>query len=275
MKLPTFSFCMPNYNQAAYLEQAVLRVFGQIVRPDELIVVDDCSTDQSMEVLKTLKQRFSAMRVYRNPENLGTMGTITRLLSLASMDYVFFLAADDLVLPTFLTKSVSMLAQYPSAGLCCSHPAFLDDATEEVDLHDTWFKLGGPCYLSPGEVVKYVPDIWIAGHTSIIKRSSLIEAGGFIPELRWHCDWFLCYVVAFRYGICYIPDPLCALRIVPTSYSHLTMRDPVQQTAVLKYMADLLMSDDYADVSPAFKKSGVLQATYPEHLDIFAPILNG
>lgn len=257
---------MTNYNHARYIGEQLQAILDQLYKPIEIVIIDDCSTDNSVEVIESFAQKEPTLRFFRNPKNLGTVVSGNLALEKASGDYIYWAAADDRVLPCLFMKSMSLLAQYPQAGLCCSHPAFLDDATGAIERHEDWFHLGrSPRYLPPDEVLKVVPDIWIAGHTSIMKRSALLEAKHFIPELRWHADWFALYAIAFRYGICYTPEPLATQRVLPTSYSNAGMKDPILQQQVVEYLAHLLQSSPYQDIKAAFQKSNVLSVFFPEH----------
>jgi hypothetical protein len=181
------------------------------------------------------------------------------MLQLTSGDYIYSTAADDQVLPGFFEKSINLLTQYPQAGLCCSDPAFFDGQTGAVRRNRLHLS-DEPRYFSPDELVKLMrlEPIQIAGHTSLMKRTFLLEAGGWLPQLRWHCDWFALLVVAFRHGLCYIPEPLAMLRALPSTYSASGMREWPAQRDVLRHLLNLLKSPEYRDVLPLFKRSGVL-----------------
>ena len=261
MNLPTLSVIMPNYNHAHYIGEQLQAILDQSFRPIEVIVVDDASTDNSIETVEDFSSKYGIVRLLKNEQNQGVVFSLNRALDVASGDYVYACSADDLVLPGLFEKSMTLLAQYPEANLCCSHPAFLDDTTGVIDKHEDWYHLSDrACYVSPEELIKVVgPDgLWIAGHTCIAKREPFIEAGKYIPELKWHCDWFAFHVIAFRSGICYTPEALAALRILSSSYSAAGTKDPLAQNEVIKYLVTLLKSEQYHDVLTSFRDSHVL-----------------
>jgi hypothetical protein len=97
----------------------------------------------------------------------------------------------------------------------------------------------------------------IAFGSVIMKRTALIEAGGFIPELKWSADLFVVLVIAFRYGICYIPEPLMIFRIREDSFSS-GYRRWSQQRRVMLNIIKLLETSAYRDVRPMFKKTSYL-----------------
>ncbi|MBI1883191.1 MAG: glycosyltransferase family 2 protein [Chlamydiae bacterium] len=261
--LPSLSVILCNYNHAHYLGESLRAILEQSVAPTEVIVVDDGSTDNSVEVIKNFQQKYSVLRLIQNEKNKGVLFSGNYALRVATSDYVYFAAADDKVLPGFFEKSMTLLEKYPQAGLCCSDAAsFCNDSTVLKEWKLLWSHES--CYLKPAELAKVIQGGFIPGNASILKRSSVVKAGGLIPELKWHCDWFLQLLVGFREGICYIPESLAALRM-GTSASYSAGRSKwLEQEKVLDSLMHLLKSSQYQDVYPFFKKSYVLAHFGPE-----------
>lgn len=235
-------------------------------------MVDDASTDNSAAIIEDFARRDPVVRLLRNKENMGPPGARKRALKSALGDYIFNAASDDKVLPGFFEKSMAMLAQHPEAGLCFSDPAWLDDSTGAVDATRLYLS-SEPCYFPPGELVERLRRrlFMIAGHTVIMKRSLVVEAGGselpWIHQgLRWHSDWFSCRVVAFRHGACYVPEPLSSWRMLQNTYGTSARKQPSQQREVLYQMMSLLKSPAYRDVLPLFERSNVLAGLIEWHV---------
>ncbi len=280
----TVSVIIPNYNHSNYIGRALEAFLNQSVRPLEVLVVDDGSTDDSISVIEKFVRRDPIVKLIRNDRNRGTIFSFNRALNMASGNYICGAAADDMVLPGFFEKSLHMLALYPQAGLSCSDPSFLDISTNQINEAKLYIT-DRPTYYSPTELIKKMlrHPFPIAGHTSLIKRSAFLEAGGFKDELRWHCDWFTLLVIAFRYGICYVPGPLALIQVNPSSYSGAGMRNWLYERVILNHMIRLLNLSIYRDVLPTFKQSGVF-ATFrtrilrtimfkPKYWDFFPALL--
>jgi hypothetical protein len=75
--------------------------------------------------------------------------------------------------------------------------------------------------------------LWISANTVMASRSSLITAGGFDPELRWHADYFGFLVVALRHGAVCIPETLAAMRQRDQTYSSEGMGNRDEQRVTL------------------------------------------
>src|SRR6516164_1710150 len=92
-------------------------LLGQSRPPDEIIVIDDASTDDSIEAIDVFAAKFSCIRVLRNPTNQGAIAALTRGLQAARGRYVYFAAADDWVMPGFFARAIEALEANATVGL--------------------------------------------------------------------------------------------------------------------------------------------------------------
>jgi glycosyltransferase involved in cell wall biosynthesis len=258
MNLPTLSVIIPNYNHSQHLPVAVNAILSQPVQPLEIILIDDGSTDNSVEVIQDLAHRNPLVKFHRNEQNQGVCFTVNRGIELARGDYVFMSSADDEILPGFLEKSLGILTQYPQAALSCTVSRW-----HYVDSGITWHMGAGmaeqTCYLSPDELVRLGRrgKLLIPTSSAIMKKAPLLQAGSLIPKLRWHCDWFATIVLAFRHGLCYVPEPLSDFNIHAKSY-YQSGHKGAEHFQVLIELVELLNSPAFADVRPHVRDSGAL-----------------
>ena len=259
---PTLSIILPNYNHAKYLPECLGSLFQQSVQPLEIIIIDDASTDNSVSIIEDFARKHPTIRFYKNEQNRGVVFGMNRGVELARGEYVYFAGADDLVLPGLFEKSLRMLEEQKDAGLCCSDPASFvaEPGKEPTTINENRLRLSpGPACFTPDQIVRLARRKWllITG-MSVMKRSAIVEAGGFLPELKWHCDFFLVFSIAFRHGICYLPERLNMWRSTPGSYMATGLRNLREQRAVVERILDLLHTPKYSDVLPRFRESGVL-----------------
>lgn len=255
--LPRLSVILPNYNHARHLPACLEAILTQSVQPLEIIIIDDASTDNSVKVIDRLVQKQPHVRFIQNEQNQGVVAGMNRGLNLARGDYVYYAAADDQVLPGLFEKSLVLLARHPQAALCCT----IGDWWEMETGFNWQVGVGmaeAPAYLSPDRMVQLERHdrLFIASHTAVMRRAAILEAGGFIPELRWHCDWFAIYVASFRHGICVVPEALARFNIHASSFYK--ARDPEAHRQVLRRMLDLLVHQDYLDAAARIRDSGAL-----------------
>jgi glycosyltransferase involved in cell wall biosynthesis len=258
MAKPSITVVVPNYNHAQFLPRCLSAILAQTWSPDEVLVIDDASTDNSREVLADFQSSHPTVRVLHNETNLRVNRTLNRGLELARSDFVFFTAADDEVRPGLLEASLNLLQQHPTAGLSnalCEWRSPTDGMS--------WISGLGmpnqPAYLSPNELTLLARRgrLTLAGPSAVYRRSALLETGGWIPDLNWFSDWYGAYVTAFRDGVCHVPEVLSVFNLSPTSYYH-SNRSPTERRETLSFLFGLLTSKTPPEVTARIAASGML-----------------
>src|SRR5436190_4104321 len=197
--LPPLSVIVPNYNHAKYLPTCLTAILRQSLQPIEIIVLDDASTDNSLEVIRQFAAENPVIRLVQNEKNLGVMPNVNKGVELSRGEYVYIAPADDEVVPGFFEKSLSLLAQYPQAAFSCAMAEWRETCSTLVWQMGTKM----PCkaaYLSPDQLVDLGRHgrLCLISSSAVQRRDFLLAAGSFPPQLRWHADWFVCYVTGLR-----------------------------------------------------------------------------
>ncbi len=222
---------------------------------------------------------------------MGAIDSLNRAMSMADCNYVTFPSADNYIKQGMYEKSLALLEKYPQAGLCCSDPLYLDEKTGKIHMN----KLNlseGPRYFSPAEVISlYRQKGFCVGnicHTVVVNKSVLAGVSTsnhyFDPELKWHADFFALNAVAFRSGICYLPEGFGIWRQEAGSYSQRRTPWSVRKQVYLR-MWKVLDQPLNRDIKNGFKYSGVFaEFTYsvlgvllsqPRHYEYFTRSYTG
>jgi glycosyltransferase involved in cell wall biosynthesis len=106
---PLVSVCIPAYNNAAYIKDTIDSVLHQTYPNLELVICDDKSTDNTVEVIEKIKD--DRIKLYKNEKNLGMSGNWNHCLSKCSGDFIKLICADDMLAETALEKEVNALIQ--------------------------------------------------------------------------------------------------------------------------------------------------------------------
>ena len=119
---PRIAVIVPNRNDSRYLPRCIRSILEQEAPPDELIVVDDQSTDGSVELIRSLIEGRPRARLIENPVNLGTLRAIDEGLKVVRSEYVLFLSANDFVMPGLFARERNRCrnagdAHHPSLSL--------------------------------------------------------------------------------------------------------------------------------------------------------------
>ena len=112
---PRVSILMATYNGAGFVRQSIGSLLAQTFSDFELIVVDDCSTDDTVAVLDGIDD--PRLKVHRNATNLGVVESRNRCMALASGEYIAMQDHDDLSRPTRLARQVAFLDEHSSTVL--------------------------------------------------------------------------------------------------------------------------------------------------------------
>jgi glycosyltransferase involved in cell wall biosynthesis len=124
---------IPVYNGAEFLLQTLESVAAQTVKPDRVIVLDDCSTDQTAQIVKS----FSAIQceLIRNPKNLGLFGNCNRALEFAEQArYLNILHQDDTLDPKFYETLTGALDDCPGRGMAYCLDERIDENNRRLSL---------------------------------------------------------------------------------------------------------------------------------------------
>ena len=259
MNPPPLSVVVPNYNHAELLPHCLDALLAQTLQPLEILVVDDGSTDGSVALIEGYCQRHPHIRLLRNEQNRGVVFTVNRGVDAARGELIFFAPADDTSHPTLFEKSLPLLRAHPQAAFSCGISDFREVATG-LNWHTGVGMCDQPVYLSPAELVALGRrgKLFLAPNTAVIRRDAFIRAGKFLPELRWHSDWFAFYVAAFRQGVCFIPEPLATFYVHAESYYKRGRQQADVHRQVLVSLLDHLNRPDCADVVNHVRDSGEL-----------------
>ncbi len=174
------SVVMPAYNCAQYVAEAIRSVLGQTHRNLELIVIDDCSSDDTFSILQGFASQDARVRPFRNERNLGVAATRNRGISLAAGEYVALLDSDDRWHPEKLDLQLRC-AQATGAELIYTSYALMDASG------DTPY----PAQIVPGSVdVKQLLRNNVIGCSTVMLRRALFDRYQF-PAEYYHEDYAL------------------------------------------------------------------------------------
>ena len=160
--LARVSVAVPNYNYAQYMESRLGSIFEQTYPVREVLVLDDCSRDDSLTVIPEVAERAGrAIRLVVNETNSGSVfRQWRRAAEMARGDYVWIAEADDLCDPEFLTRAAALLKADPEVRL-----VFTDSRTVDADGTPQWESYKG-----------YYETI----EPGALTRSEIFEAGDFV-----------------------------------------------------------------------------------------------
>jgi glycosyltransferase involved in cell wall biosynthesis len=212
------SVCIPTYNGAPFLAEAMKSVLDQNLAEFELIVVDDDSTDATVEIATSFVDR--RIRHFRNRVNRGLVGNWNRCVELARGTYVCIFHQDDVMMPGNLAAKVKLLERSPRAGFV--HSNVLQVGPQGELLSECWSPRPAPDEVGVHAGVRILDRLLQGGNTvcapSVVLRRHCLEAlGPFDGRLPYTADWEMWMRVAAFFDVGYLPEPLVKYRRHPSS----------------------------------------------------------
>lgn len=126
------SIVMPVYNNEKYLKESLDSIVNLDYKNTEIIVIDDGSSDQSIEIVKEYCKLDSRILFFENKKNIGTAKTVKKAISKSSGKYVFFNAADDISLGKRIDKCLNIFEHNKKIGVIASTAIIINDKSQEV-----------------------------------------------------------------------------------------------------------------------------------------------
>lgn len=133
---PKVTLCVLSYNTGKYAELAIRSAISCGYPNLEIVCVDDCSTDDSADILTKLSKSIP-FRFFRNENNLGIPGACNRGLSFSTGEY-FIVLGDDLLLPNRIWGDVEILERHPDVGLVCGMAKAIGPDGLELEKYAKW-----------------------------------------------------------------------------------------------------------------------------------------
>lgn len=207
---PTASICIPTYNYAKFLPDAIESVLAQDYPDFELLVVDNCSTDNTTEIVYMYEQKDPRVRYLRNPENLGMVRNWNRCLEEANGEYVKILCADDLLTPSCLKKSIEVLVSDSSIALVSCGRSVVTEFLEPIDTLSFSVKKE---FKRGTDVIDLC--LWkgnLIGEPTAVTFRKSIAGRGFNPDYVHLADLEMWFHLLEQGNFAFIPEILCKFR---------------------------------------------------------------
>lgn len=237
---------VPNYNHGHVLTRAIEALATQVPCPDEILVIDDASTDDSLTVLAALGRRYSSLRVIRHERNLGAIAALNRGLTEARGRYIYFGAADDQVLPGLFALGLGLLEAHPGAAFACAECRIVDQAGADRGTRPLARPTPRAAYVPAARVPRLLRriDYWAHTSTAVLRREAVEAAGGLDPGLGSFADGFLLRRLALRHGFCFAPQLVAQWTLRPGGFSRSQVANPEIMNRMLKAFRQRFASDD-------------------------------
>lgn len=225
---------MPVYNAEKYLTEAINSILGQTLTDFEFLIIDDGSSDSSIEIIKSYQD--NRIRLVINENNLGISKTLNRGIELAGSDIIARMDADDISLPDRLYIQYSYLTRHSRCSLVSSHVEIISETGESLGKYQPdsslfYYNLAFHC--------------WIY-HPSVMYRRPAVRDAGMYP-LTLSEDYRLWSELIKEHHFYNIPNILIRYRITSESVSNSTFAEEYRDAEKKQIIKNLqyFVGEDY------------------------------
>ncbi len=201
MKQSLISIALCTYNGEKYLAQQLDSIIAQTYKDLEIIIVDDCSTDATVSIIKRYTEADDRIKFYKNEHNLGYNKNFERAISLTTGDYISISDQDDI---WELNKIEVLFENIGNNWLVFSNSKFIDESGKESNDVLNNFSVKGKDY----RIILF--NNYAAGHAMLFKREFMDKFLPF-PEKGFY-DWWMAFMALYHHKIAYVDQVLTKYR---------------------------------------------------------------
>ncbi|NQU35628.1 MAG: glycosyltransferase [Bacteroidetes bacterium] len=202
------SVIIPSYNYGSYIGKAIESVLNQTYDNIELIIIDDASTDDTLEIISDEKYQGIKKIIHQN--NKGNVSTFNEGYRVCSGKYVVLLSSDDEYNPTFIEATMRMFQNNSDLGVVYTEGEIIDNYGNIVgSLENNIHKSSG---VFNNELVHLLSNCHIPHCSAVIKRSVIEDIGLYNQLYTRICDWDYWLRIASLYKVGFVKEPLYRYR---------------------------------------------------------------
>jgi glycosyltransferase involved in cell wall biosynthesis len=249
--MPKVSILVPNYNYARFLDQRLGSIEKQTYRDFEVILLDDASTDDSVQILKRFAREYHCQLVCNEHNSGSAFKQWNKGLKLATGQYAWIAEADDYADERFLETLVSRLEQNPGCGLAYCNSSAVDASGHIIELvrptmYDVDLRRWQRDFVGSGreECIRYlIRENTIQNASAVVFKRELCDlVGGADESLKLAADWKFWASLLCVSDLAFVAAPLnyfrthaSSVRSQTRTWMHIT-----EALQVMKYIVDKL-----------------------------------
>lgn len=249
------SAIIPNFNHGNIIGKAICRLNEQKRRPDEIIIVDDASTDNSLAEIKHYSLLYDNIKILINKKNIGVEKALNRGLEAAIGDLVYCGAADDYVLPDLFFELAKFSTLSHNYGFITAEVVVKGESGSILGIRPAVRVSSRVKYLNSSDVNRHLKtsDNLFLSVSTLFSRQKLLDAGGFDKNLGPYADTFILRELALKYGYVVVPRVLGVWVKDKNSYSqrliynHRELHGYIDK-CVRKARDSVHMGEEYANI---------------------------
>jgi len=219
--LPLVSICMSSYNNAKFVLRTLQSIQKQTYKNIQLVIVDDCSVDNSVELIdQWLASTDTKCCFVKHERNMGVCRVANQMIENSLGKYMSIIASDDIMMPEKIERQVAEFEQLTADYGLLYSDVYVIDENDNI-LNDIVLKSQLPEFVVSREeiFIELLKSNFIPGVTVLIRVDAMREVGGFDEEL-FYDDWDMWLRISKLYKVHYSSFISAKYRVLSTSMWH-------------------------------------------------------
>lgn len=243
--IPQISVCIPTFNGAQYLRECLDSIIWQTFKNIEILIVDDCSSDETLDLLRSYESIDSRVRVVVNKCNLGLVGNWNKCVELTRGEWIKFVFQDDYLYPDCL-RALYEVAR-PEVGITgCARKILFEGVSDNIYSEYEYVRensienlVTNSGLISADDFCSLVLDHigvnFVGEPTSVMLHRSVFDRfGSFNANLVQMCDFEYWARVACNNGFSFVREELAAFRVHSTNTSMVNYHEKAFRSEMLE-----------------------------------------
>ena len=247
----TLTIAIPSYNKEKYIERCIKSVLVDKAYIDEIILIDNCSTDRTFELAKKFEPEIKCVK---NEHNLGMSGNFNRCIDLCKTDWLMIFHADDELIPGSIRHYLDFFKKYPSVGIAHANFFYIKNGNLDSKIY---------AKTDDKEIRKAGSDAmnWPKGYacsTVMVRKSAYDNLGYYIEEsLSSDVEMFVRISNKYDKGHLDVPTAIVHLNSDSTGRNSLVNREPEEVEADWKSLGDKILTYHSEEARESARKEGI------------------
>jgi glycosyltransferase involved in cell wall biosynthesis len=256
---------IPNKNDSKFLEDCLESVLHQSSLPDEIIFIDDGSSDNSVEIAEKYLTLMPDCLIIKNKTSKGTMAVLNQGLMISNSDYLLFLSSNDCLLQGIFSEvrdNIKMLEKRP--GVWSALVKFLDENGIPKRSHYSPLLSFSVEYFNKYQCINFANKLgnWFTGTTTFYDRENLKKIGGFDPNIGGLGDLFAALQLSSLNGAIFCPKPYGYMRTHREGLLNKTLGNPSEVDFFINAIIDKGKKNAPLLFNPEFVKKTIARIRF-------------
>lgn len=246
--LPLVSICIPNYNYGHYLEHCLDSIYNQTYPNLEVLFRDNHSSDGSYDIALEWRHKFLQKGIYfnvaENKKNLGSSRNSSILAGSAEGEFIYTLASDDAIHPTFIERCMDVFVNNPNVSTVITHREEIDESGR---IYQTPSFYNVDCIIDKeSQAAVYMMAGIAVPVQRMFRLSTFRQLRMYGKVLQVAGDWYDNYLYCMGGDVAYIAEPLCQYRI------HTGNETTESELSLIGSVEHFLLLDEFCKLADAF-----------------------